>query len=139
MKEIDQYYKLDYTKRKRTVIVAAFVFSAAIGPFDMTSPQGSFQSRIVDLISWLAISVLAFSWCYFDSLQRNRSITRVLRLLIVIFGLIGLCIYLIISRGLKRGLISSAKALGLCAGMVLVAILSGALVTTVLDIPVPDV
>ena len=105
----------------------------------MASKHGSFQSRILDLISLLAISLLAFSWCYFDSLQRNRSITNGLRLLIILLGLIGLCIYLINSRGLKQGLISSAKALGLFVGMLLVSILSGALVTTVLDIPVPDV
>ena len=140
MEELDQDYNLrsDYTKSKRMVIVAAFFFAVAIGPFDMASQQGSFRSRIVDLISWIAISVLAFSWCYFDSLQRNRSISRGFRLLIVLFGFIGLCIYLINSRGLKQGLVSSAKALGLFVGMILVSALSGALVTTVLDIPVPD-
>lgn len=42
-------------------------------------------------------------------------------------------------EGLKQGLISSDKALGLFGGMVLVSILSGALVTTLLDIPVPEV
>ena len=139
MEQVGQHSKLDYKKKKLTIIIAAFVFAAAMGPFDMVWNQGSFQSRIVDLISWFGISVLAFSWCYFDSLQRKRSITRGLRLLIVFLGMIGLCIYLINSRGLKQGLISSAKAVGLFLGMVVVMILTGVLVTTALDIPVPDV
>ena len=113
MEGVDRYSKLDYAKKKRMVIISAFVFSAAMGPFELALQPNSFPYRIVSLISWFGTSVLAFSWVYFDSLQRRRSITTGLRLLIVFLGMIGLCVYLVNSRGLKQGLISCAKALGL--------------------------
>ena len=137
MEQASPRSKLDYKRKKLTVITAAFVFSVALGPLDMALKLGSFPSRFVSLIAWFGISVLVFSWVYFDSRQRNRSITPNLRLLIVFLGIVGLWIYLIRSRGLKQGLISSLTALGLFVVMALAMILSGALVLALLDVSGP--
>ena len=134
MEQTDRYSSLEYTRKKRAVIIAALVFSAAIGPFEMATRLGSFPARIVSLVGWFGSSVLAFSWVYFDSIQRHRSTTTGLRLLIVFLGMIGLFIYLVKSRGLKQGLISSVIAVGLVAGMLVITTISGALVTTLLGI-----
>ena len=137
MEQVSRRPKLDYKRKKPMVIIAAFVFAAAFGPLDVAMTLGSFPSRIISLVGWFGVSVLVFSWVYFDSRQRNRSITTNLRLLIVFLGLFGLWIYLIRSRGLKQGLISSLAALGLFAGMALVMILSGTLVLVLLDVSGP--
>jgi hypothetical protein len=66
MEQIDQTFKLQYRKYKRLTILAAFIFSVIIGPFDMASKQGTFQSRVVDFISLLAICLLAFIDLYIN-------------------------------------------------------------------------
>ena len=137
MQQVSRRPKLDYKRKKLTIIIAAFVFAVAMGPLDVVLTLGSLPSRIVSMIGWFGTSVLVFSWVYFDSRQRNRSITTNLRLLIVFLGIFGLWIYLMRSRGLKQGLISSLTALGLFVVMGLIMILSGTLVLALLNVSGP--
>jgi len=59
----------------------------------------------VNYFGHLAVSLtLVVRWCYLDSLQNNYKISKKMTLLIVCLNLVGMPIYFIKSRGLKKGI-----------------------------------
>lgn len=109
---------------KRRIIIVAFVASAVAGPLAVAFPERSAQSRIVDIGSVIGFGILTLGWCFYDSLDRRGRLSPGFRVLIVIFGVVGLFIYLLKSRGFSRGLISVGIAILVVAGMLLVTTLS---------------
>lgn len=127
-----------YGKQKLATVLIAFAFFIVSGPFEMATRTNSPLGRIINLIGWLGLSVLIWCWIYFDALEHHQDLSTGLRVVVALFGLFGLMAYLIWSRGWSRGSLASAKALGMFIAMLLSHVLFGVLVTTLLDIPVPD-
>ncbi len=69
-----------------------------------------------NLLLGLAFSIVIFSWCRAESLERGIDGNRGLRVWAAIFPPIGLPLYLIKTRGLKNASITSAKAVGCFIG-----------------------
>ena len=96
--------------------------------------HGMYQLRTNKQISILVIDLLILGWCYFDSVERNRTLGAWFRVLIVLFGIIALFVYLIKSRGIKHGLFSIGKALLFCVGMIVIMAASAFVVAVLLGI-----
>jgi hypothetical protein len=60
----------------------------------------------------LAFSMVIFSWCRAESLERGVDGSRGSRFWAAIFPPVGLPLYLIKTRGLKKATITSTKAVG---------------------------
>lgn len=114
----------DYRRRKYGIIIAAAIFSALTAPLSILLHKGTAQAQLFNITSIIVYGVLVLGWCYYDSLERNESLGLGLRGIIVLLGVIGLFIYLLKSRGLKRGLLAIGLALLVCVGIVLVTFLS---------------
>ena len=119
----------------RVLLGGFFIIS---GPLEVAGRTGSPLARIINLIGWLGLSVLIWSWIYFDALEHHLDLSTGLRIVVVLFGLFGLMGYLIWSRGWKRGSLASLKAFVLFIAMIVCSVISGALVTTLLNITVRD-
>ncbi|HMG35169.1 MAG TPA: hypothetical protein VKM94_14615 [Blastocatellia bacterium] len=128
----------DLTRQKRTTILVAFVFSAAIGPLDLLWKDGTLQSHLVSFLDLLVTCVLIHIWCYYDSLDRSESLQKWFRWVVFVLGPIALLIYLFRTRGPRRGLVATVRAVGLFAAFFLTMIVSGEAVTGLLGIGVPD-
>ncbi len=114
----------DYRRVKRRVLLTSAAFAFLLGPFWVLYDEGSLQSRLVDLAMILGSGLLILGWCYYDSLERGRSLGTGFRLLVVLLGVFALFIYLLRSRGFGRGLRSIGLALLVYVGAALVAALS---------------
>src|SRR5436190_18848204 len=120
MRQTQANARTSFWQPKRIVLVASTLFAAALGPLSVFIVEGSRQGRIVDWLSILVIDLLILGWCYFDSVERNRTLGAWFRVLIVLFGIIALFVYLIKSRGIKHGLFSIGRALLFCVGMIVI-------------------
>jgi len=105
---------------KRTVLLIAGLFSAALGPLIVLPNETSLQFRIIRFAALICISLLVLTWCYYDSLERHQSFYPWLRIVILFFGLFALFIYLFKSRGLKQGMRSSGMALLSLLGLLVI-------------------
>jgi hypothetical protein len=117
------YIRSDYQKPKRRVIIAAFVFTGLTAPLLVLFTGRSMEDQLLTLISVAVYSVLLLVWCYYDSLERNKRLSGRWRVLIVLVGWLALPIYLIKSRGLRRGSYGIGVALLLSVGLFLIAFL----------------
>ena len=115
----------EYRGHRRRAIIAAFVISILAGPFIMALEEGSNEVRVLNLVLGLVGSLVILAGVYFDSLLHGIETSRALRLMVVLLGIVGLVIYLLRTRGFRRGFVSSAKALSLLFVMSLVAFISG--------------
>ena len=113
---------------KRTVLIIAGLFSAALGPLIVLSNETGLQFRVVRLASMVCIALLVLGWCYFDSLERRQPFRAWVRIVILFFGVFALFIYLFKSRGFKQGVRASGMALLTLVGL-FVVLLGSALVT----------
>ena len=102
---------------KRTVLIVAGLFSAALGALVVLPNETGFQFRVVRLVSMVCIALLVLAWCYFDSLERRQPFHAWLRIIILLFGVFALFVYLFQSRGFKQGVRSSGMALLSLAGL----------------------
>ena len=121
-------------RRRRTVLLIAGLYSAISGLFIVLVQETGNQLPIIRLVSIICINLLVLAWCYFDSLERHRSLYPWLRTVIVIFGVFALFIYLFKSRGLKEGVRSSGMALLSLVGLVVVMLTSAIVSALVLGI-----
>jgi hypothetical protein len=117
-----------YRQSKRRVVLAAALFSALTTPSFLLLPEGSAQARLFDIISIIGFGVLTLGWCYYDALERGAPLGAGFRILIVLLGVLGLFIYLVKSRGLRRGLLSVGVAIVLIVGVILVGAVSSVIV-----------
>ena len=111
-------------KPKRTALLVAAVFSAALGPLIVLPNETSPQYRIIRFATLVCVSLLVLARCYFDSLERHQSFYPWLRIVILIFGLFALFIYLFKSRGFKQGVRSSGMALLSLLGFFVISLAS---------------
>jgi hypothetical protein len=117
-----------YRQTKRRVVLAAALFSALTTPSFLLLAEGSAQARLFDIITIIGFGILTLGWCYYDGLERGVPLGAGFRILIVLFGVAALFIYLVKSRGLRRGLLSVGVALVLIVGIILVGAVSSAIV-----------
>jgi len=123
-----------YQSYKRRILIAAAIFSALTSPSFLFFHEGSAQARLFDLISIIGFGILTLGWCYYDSLERNSPLGSGFRVLIALFGILALFIYLIKSRGLRRGASSIGIALLVIAGAILIGGISTAVVGAILGV-----
>lgn len=125
---------LGYQQRKRRILIAAAIFSVLIAPPLILFDDGTAQARLFDLITISGYGILVLGWCYYDSLERDEPLGTGFRVLIVLLGVLPLFIYLIKSRGFKRGLLSIVIALLICAGLLLIMVISAEAVAIIFGI-----
>lgn len=121
--QVKQHTQLNYYQYKRNVFFAAAAFSLLLGAFTAFY-ENTAQSRVLDIVSIVGFGVLMLGWCTYDSFERNKSLGSTFRLLVVIFGVFTLFVYLLKSRGLKKGLIAIGWSLLLMLGISLLMVLS---------------
>ena len=85
-------------KRKRTILIALLVYSAIIGPIYACLPE--FASRLEILIS-LPILVMAISWCLIDAREIGYQVGCLMKILLILFFMVGFPIYVFRTRGLS--------------------------------------
>lgn len=119
---------------KRQVLVAAAVFAVLAGPVWILFDERGWQARVIDVVSILCVGLLVFSWCYYDSLERGTRPGAGFRLLVVLLGLPTLFIYLLKSRGLRRGLPAVGAALLVCAALILLMFISASVAAVALGV-----
>ncbi len=124
--QTEQHPPLNYHLRKRKVILAAAILSLLLGPPTILY-ENTLQPHVIDIVSHIGFAMLMFAWCFYDSLERNKSLSSAFRFLIVIFGAFALLAYLLKSRGLRKGLRAIGAALLLLLGMSSLLALSGGL------------
>jgi hypothetical protein len=121
-------------RRKRTVLLLAGLYSVILGLFLVLVQETGIHLPLIRIFSIICINLLVLAWCYFDSLERHRSLYPWLRTVIVIFGVFALFIYLFKSRGPKEGMVSSGLALLSLVGLVVVMLTSAIVSALVLSI-----
>lgn len=117
-------YGSSFQRPKQIVIVAAFVLSILIAPFYLLFPDGSAQSTTVRFAEMIGFGFLILSWCHYDALEQDNPLGGGFRILLVLFGILGLFVYLLKRRGVKRGLLASGIAILLFIGTLLTSALS---------------
>ncbi|HEX8175640.1 MAG TPA: hypothetical protein VF543_11030 [Pyrinomonadaceae bacterium] len=115
----------EYRQRKRHLLVTAAIFCALLAPVTVLFDKGGTQSRLLDFVTVIGFGILILGWCHYDSLERGKSLGSVFRILVVLFGVFALFVYLLKSRGLKRGLRTSGLALLVLTGMILIMFVTG--------------
>ena len=134
MEEIRMPPHPPYRRHKRSILVAAAIFSALTSPSFLLLQEGSVQARLFDIISVIGFGVLILGWCYYDGLERNKPLGAGFRILIILFGVLALFIYLLKSRGLRRGVLAIGMAFLVVAGMLLIGGISAVVVDALLGI-----
>jgi len=117
-------YSSSFQRPKQIVIVAAFVLSILIAPFYLLFSDGSAQSTTVRLAEMIGFGFLILAWCHYDALEQDNPLGDGFRILLVLFGILGLFVYLLKKRGVKRGLLASGIAILLFIGTLLTSALS---------------
>lgn len=126
--------RASFRQPKRIVLVVSTLLAAAAGPLSVFIAEGSRQARVVSWLIVIVVDLLILGWCYFDSLERKRTLGAWFRIFIALFGVIALFVYLIKSRGVKRGLFAVVKVLLFCAGMFVVVAASAFLAAVLLGV-----
>lgn len=126
--------RTNFWQPKRIVLVVATLLAVAEGPLTVLIDEGSRQARVVSWLTVIVVDLLILGWCYFDSVERGRTLGAWFRVLIVLFGIIALFVYLIKSRGVKRGLFAIVKVLLFCAGMFVIVLASAFLAAVLLGV-----
>lgn len=101
-----------YRVKKRRIIYLLFAVSVAYGVICCFMPPGRDP---LGFVLRLPLLVLGVSWCFADAAERNFKIGLVLKILLVLFWIIGFPIYLFRTRKLK-----AFKTLGLAFLVMLV-------------------
>ena len=112
------------------LIVLAITFFLG-GVLESLAEVAVMPGRIINVIFTILYSVLLFGWCYYDALERNQPLSRGFRVVLIMFGVIGLFVYLFKSRGLIQGLRASGLALLGIVGILLLTV-SGVLLTSLI-------
>src|SRR3982751_5003923 len=124
MKQIINASDSEYRQRRRRMVIAAAIFSALLAPLTVFFDKGGAQSRLLDFVYVIGFGIMILGWCHYDSLERGKPLGSGFRILVVLFGVLALFVYLMKSRGFKKGLRSSGVALLVLAGMVLIMYVS---------------
>ena len=103
-KGIEGQPTVDYSARKRTILVLLLAYSAILGVVSFLLPE---EDMAVDFIVGLPLLILGLAWCFTDAAEHDRRIGRLTTLMLVLLFIVGLPIYLLQTRG-----IGAFKSLG---------------------------
>ena len=120
-----------YRKSKRNMLIVLAITFFLGGVLESLAEVAVMPGRIINVIFTILYSVLLFGWCYYDALERNQPLSRGFRVVLIMFGVIGLFVYLFKSRGLIQGLRASGLALLGIVGILLLTV-SGVLLTSLI-------
>ena len=98
-----------YSRNKRIIIVIGILLLVITSPLNLFIDEKSLQ--IIDFLTVVGFNIIIFSWCHYDSLERNEPFAAGWRLLIILLGIFALFIYLVKTRGFKQGLIAVGKTI----------------------------
>lgn len=130
MENVESVSAADYAGKKRAVIIIAAALNVLSTPLPLFVDETSAEFKLINLLTLIAFNLLTFVWIHYDSAERNQSLSAAWRMLIVFFGIFALLVYLLKSRGFKRGWLAVGKALSIFLGIAVVSII--AFVTAVL-------
>jgi hypothetical protein len=133
MENVKSDSSTDYAGKKRAVIIIAAVLNVLATPLPLFIAETSPEFKLINLLTLIAFNLLTFAWIYYDSAERNQPLSAAWRILIVFFGIFALLIYLLKSRGLKRGAAAVGKALLIFLGIVVVSIIAFVIVGLILQ------
>jgi hypothetical protein len=120
----DVSYPTCLATKKRRVLWASVVFAAVLGvPLGLLPDHGP-ADTVLSIVITLGTGILVLAWCHYDSRQLGRRIGPGFRWLVVILGFLALFIYLLRTRGARKG----GLAVGVAALFIGALILLGAFV-----------
>jgi hypothetical protein len=125
MKNVEINNNSIYSRNKRIVIITGILLLVLTSPLTLFFDEKNLQ--IVDILTIIAVNLVFFAWCHYDSLERNETLGAGWRLLIIFLGIFAVFIYLLKTRGFKQGLIAIGKTL-----LIVFAAIIGTVITTTL-------
>jgi hypothetical protein len=91
------------------------LFAAVTAASRSVDPGGAY------LVETFVLVGLVFFWCKFDAQERNASLPRWNRVLIVVIAIIGVPIYFFRTRSTRDAIFATLKSLGVLVGLAVVS------------------
>jgi len=120
-----------FARAKRLRLIGLLVLSTVFGAIEQLQEINDFDGTFFIIAGTIGVVMLVVSWCLLDARERGYTIPKLLLVLIVLFGAIGLPLYLIRTRGV-RGLWSSLLAL-LFLGLMVIFDLIGSMTISIIN------
>jgi|SRR5215213_4996620 len=133
MENVESDSPTDYAGKKRNIIIIAAVLFILNAPLSLIMGEQSPQSKLINFLILITLNILVFAWIYYDGVERNRPLGVAWRFLVIFFGIFALLIYLLKSRGFKKGSIAVGKALLIIAAILLTATVAVVIVSIILE------
>ncbi len=124
----------NYSRQKIGVILSAFALLILFITLGLIFGERSIGVQAFSLIAQVCLNFLVFAWCSYDALEKNNTLNKIWRYVLIFTGQLGLIIYLFNSRGFVRGLVSTGKYLLLLLGMVLGTLIIGVALFILLEL-----
>jgi RsiW-degrading membrane proteinase PrsW (M82 family) len=106
---------------KTHVLLVAAVLLIINTALSGLTPESSINQQIFTLLLAIGFNVLTVFWCFYDSRERGKELSRYFILSVVIFGVLALFYYFFQTRGFKLGLILTAKFITLFLGVIIIS------------------
>lgn len=113
----DQWKMLGRQKRRR--LVALLVLMTLVGVAEQLFVESVVIDQLLGGVTALLGIVLVVQWTHLDARQREYRIQWALRLLIIFLAVVGVPLYLILSRDLRRGAVGCLCAFAFSALLLL--------------------
>ena len=112
-------------------LIGLLLLSTFFGVVQQLQEINDFDGTFLIFVATIGTIVLVVSWCFLDARELGYRIPKLLLVLIVLCGAIGLPLYLIRTRGV-RGLWSSLLA-SLFLGLMVIFDLIGAMAVSIIN------
>ncbi len=89
---------VDYAAKKRHIILMLLAYSAILGVFCIFLPE---EDNPLDFVAGLPILLMGISWCFTDAKQHDRRIGKLMKLVLVLFFIVGFPLYIFQTHGIR--------------------------------------
>lgn len=121
--ERDGVQSKSFDSQKKRLLLSLAVLMAILGGVSGAIGEESALAKLVTVLFGVAISILVASWCHYDSLERDRRLSRLMRIGLLMVWILIFPIYAFRTRGLGGFKLLAHAFLVMCAVLV-IALLS---------------